>query len=158
MEWRHDVEAKDVVKSSEAELSEALVVQERELEMEGYIRGAELKAMQERRMLNSLLDSVIDSVISIDPRGTITRFNNAAEKQFGWSTKEVLENNVNIKEMMPMRFAQDHDDYLYNYLSTGIKKIIGTGRRAFGLNKDGSEFPIYVTVSEVIEDGYVIIC
>jgi PAS domain-containing protein len=51
--------------------------------MEGYIRGAELKAMQERRMLNSLLDSVIDSVISIDPLGTITRFNNAASIQFG---------------------------------------------------------------------------
>jgi PAS domain S-box-containing protein len=159
MEWRHDVETKDLNKASAAEMADALLVQERELEMEGHIRGSELKAMQERRMLNSLLDSVMDSVVSIDPRGTITRFNIAAEKQFGWSTQEVLENNVNIKEMMPMRYAQDHDDYLYNYLSTGIKKIIGSGRRAFGLNrKDGSEFPIYITVSEVIEDGYVIMC
>jgi PAS domain S-box-containing protein len=154
MEWRHDVEAKDLDKASEAEISEALVVQERELEMEGYIRGAELKAMQERRMLNSLLDSVVDSVITIDPRGTITRFNNAAEKQFGWASKEVLDNGINIKEMMPLRFAVDHDDYLFNYLSTGVKKIIGSGRRAFGLHKDGSEFPIYVTVSEVIVDGF----
>jgi signal transduction histidine kinase len=68
MEWRHDVEAKDLEKASDA------VVQESEIEMEGHIRGAEVKAMQERRMLNSLLDSVVDSVISIDPRGTITRF------------------------------------------------------------------------------------
>lgn len=74
MEWRHDVETKDLQKTSAAEIAEALVIQERELEMEGYIRGAELKAMQERRVLNSLLDSVVDSVISIDPRGTITRF------------------------------------------------------------------------------------
>jgi PAS domain S-box-containing protein len=154
MDWRHDVEAKDLEKASEAEISDALVVQERELEMEGYIRGAELKAMQERRMLNSLLETVVDSVISIDPTGKITRFNNAAEKQFGWSSKEVLEHNINIKEMMPMRYAVDHDDYLFNYLSTGVKKIIGSGRRAFGLRKDGSEFPIYITVSEVNIDGF----
>jgi PAS domain S-box-containing protein len=155
MEWRHDVETKDLNKASAAEITEALIVQERELEMEGYIRGAELKAMQERRMLNSLLDSVQDSVISTDPRGTISRFNNAAEKQFGWSRKEVLENNINIKEMMPMRFAVDHDDYLYNYLSTGNQKLVGKkGLKAFGLRRDDSEFPIYLTVGEVIDDGF----
>jgi PAS domain-containing protein len=92
MEWRHDVETKDLNETSEGEMAE-----EREMEMKGYIRGSELKAMQERRMLNSLLDSVQDSVISTDPRGTISRFNNAAEKQFGWSRKEVVENNINVK-------------------------------------------------------------
>jgi PAS domain S-box-containing protein len=159
MEWRHDVETKDLNKASEAEMAEALLVQERELEMEGYIRGSELKAMQERRMLNSLLDSVQDSVISTDPRGTISRFNNAAEKQFGWSRNEVVENNINIKEMMPMRFAVDHDDYIYNYLSTGIQKLVGKkGLKAFGLRRDGSEFPMYLTVGEVMDDGYVIMC
>jgi PAS domain S-box-containing protein len=122
--------------------------------MEGYIRGAELKAMQERRMLNSLLDSVDDSVVSTNPTGTITRFNIAAEKNFGWSRKEVLDNGINIKEMMPMRFAVDHDDYLYQYLTTGIKKLVGSGRKAFGLRKDNTEFPIYITVGEVIDDGF----
>lgn len=34
----------------------------------------------------------------------------AAEKQFGWSSEEVIENNINIKEMMPMRYAENHDD------------------------------------------------
>lgn len=106
-------------------------MQERELEMEGYIRGAELKAMQERRMLNYLLDTVIDGVVSIDPRGTIIM-----PLRSSWTSKEVLENRINIKEMMPMRYAADHDDFLYNYLSTGVKKIIGTGRRAFGLSRE----------------------
>ena len=154
MEWRHDVEMKDLTKASEAELSDLYLVQENELGMESLIRGTELNALQERRMLNSLLDSVVDSVISIDPRGTITRFNTAAVKNFGWSSAEVLENEVNIKEMMPMRFAQDHDDYLYNYHSTGIKRVIGSGRKAYGLRRDGTEFPIYLTVSEVIEEGF----
>lgn len=108
MEWRHDVEVKDLVKASEAEIAEALIVQERELEMEGYIRGAESRALQERRVLNSLLDSVVDGVISIDPRGFIKRFNFAAEKMFGYSAKEVLDKN--IKELMPVRFSREHDD------------------------------------------------
>jgi hypothetical protein len=79
MEWRHDVETKDLNKASEAEITEALVVQERELEMEGFIFGAELKAMQERRMLNSLLDSFQESIISTDPRGTLSRSDYASE-------------------------------------------------------------------------------
>lgn len=110
--------------------------------------------MQERRMLNSLLDSVDDSVISADPRGTITRFNIAAERQFGWTRKEVLENNINIKEMMPLRFAVDHEDYLFNYLSTGNKKIMKTGLKSYGLRRDGNEFPIYINVGEVMDDGF----
>jgi PAS domain S-box-containing protein len=130
------------------------MVQKRELEMEDLMRETELNALQERRMLNSLLDSVVDSVISIDPRGTINRFNNAAVKQFGWTSEEVLDNGINIKEMMPKRFAQDHDDYLYNYHSTGIKKVIGSGRQAYGLRRDGKEFPIYLTLSEVVEEGF----
>jgi hypothetical protein len=68
LEWKQDVEIKDSVKADEDQLSEALQVQERELAMEGHIRGAESKALQERRVLNSLLDSVVDGVISIDPR------------------------------------------------------------------------------------------
>ena len=76
--------------------------------MEGYIRGAETKALQERRVLNSLLDSVVDGVISIDPRGFIKRFNAAAEKMFGWSSKEIIDKN--IKDLMPQRFSAEHDD------------------------------------------------
>lgn len=108
MEWRHDVETKDLQKANDAEIAEALIVQERELEMEGYIRGAETKALQERRVLNSLLDTVVDGVISIDPRGFISRFNAAAEKMFGYSAKEVI--GLNIKKLMPVRFSREHDD------------------------------------------------
>jgi signal transduction histidine kinase len=74
LEWKQDVEIKDSIKADRDQLSDALQVQERELAMEGYIRGAESKALQERRVLNSLLDSVVDGVISIDPRGFIVKF------------------------------------------------------------------------------------
>jgi signal transduction histidine kinase len=74
LEWEQDVEIKDSVKADEDQLSDALQIQERELAMEDHIRGAESKALQERRVLNSLLDSVVDGVISIDPRGFIVKF------------------------------------------------------------------------------------
>jgi signal transduction histidine kinase len=74
LEWKQDVEIKDSIKADEDQLSDALQIQARELAMEGHIREAESKALQERRVLNSLLDSVVDGVISIDPRGFIVKF------------------------------------------------------------------------------------
>lgn len=65
---------------------------------------------------------------------------------------------------MPVRFSKNHDDcmllniinlpiVLYNYLSTGIKKVIGSGRDVTAMHRNGSEFPINLSISEVIEDG-----
>ncbi|KAJ3225330.1 hypothetical protein HK099_006975 [Clydaea vesicula] len=152
LEWQQDVDLKDLKKNDELEIQESIQIQERELEMEGHIRGAETKALLERKVLKSLLDSVADGVISIDPRGTIQRFNSSAEKMFGWSATQAI--NKNIKELMPPEFSINHDDYIYNYLTTGVKKVIGKVRQLKGLKKDGSIFPINVSVSEVVEDGF----
>jgi two-component system sensor kinase FixL len=57
---------------------------------------------------------------------------------------------------MPHRYSVDHDNYLYNYLSTGIKRVMGSGRDVTGMKRDGSEFPLNLSISEVIEDGYAI--
>ncbi len=54
---------------------------------------------------------------------------------------------------MPENYSVEHDSYLTNYLTTGIKKVIGGSRRAFGLRKDKSTFPVLLSVSEVKEDG-----
>lgn len=108
LEWKQDVEVKDAKKADADHIAEALAIQERELAMDAHIRGAETKALQERRVLNSLLDSVVDGVISIDPRGFIRKFNISAEKQFGVTATEII--GKNIKELMPTRFSVNHDD------------------------------------------------
>lgn len=152
LQWKQDVESKDFQKDNDTEIAEALAVQEHELELDSQIRGAETRALQERRVLNTLLDTIIDGVISISPTGVIMRFNSSAEKMFGYPSSEII--GKNIKQLMPAAYARNHDQYLYNYLSTGIKKVIGTGRAVTGTKKDGTDFPIQLSISEVIEEGF----
>jgi PAS domain S-box-containing protein len=69
----------------------------------------------------------------------------------GYKASEVI--GINIYNLMPERFSRDHHIYLTNYLTTGIKKVIGSGgRRVFGLRKDGTEFPLHLTISELKDD------
>ncbi|KAJ3128432.1 hypothetical protein HK098_004509 [Nowakowskiella sp. JEL0407] len=140
------------VKDSQArEIADMVAAQEREIQMEAVVHDAEMKMLLERRLLNAVLNTVVDAIITIDPVGTIKRFNHAAELMFGYSASEVIEQN--IRDLMPERFSVNHDTYLKNYLTTGVKKVIGSGRRAYGLRKDRSTFPIHLSISEVKDDS-----
>jgi signal transduction histidine kinase len=74
LEWNQSSELKDMQHGHNEEINEANFIYLRELEMESQVRGVETKALQERKVLNSLLDTVVDGVISIDPLGEIKRF------------------------------------------------------------------------------------
>ncbi len=104
----------------------------------------------------SIVDNVLDGLITIDTLGTVQSFNPAAEHIFGYSANEVIGNNV--KMLMPAPYQREHDGYLYNYLSTDVNKIIGIGREVKGLRKDGSIFPLDLAVSELnLDDRRVFI-
>ncbi|HEY3966386.1 MAG TPA: PAS domain S-box protein [Planctomycetaceae bacterium] len=94
----------------------------------------------------AILNAAVDAIITIDERGAIESTNPATERLFGYSSAELIGQNVKI--LMPPPFRNEHDGYLLNYLTTGQKKIIGIGREVVGRRKDGSTFPMHLAVSE----------
>ncbi|RKP17683.1 hypothetical protein ROZALSC1DRAFT_30547 [Rozella allomycis CSF55] len=143
---------KTVRSNHRKEIEEIIAMQEREKQSNLIIRESEKKMHVERRILSSVLNTVLDGIVSIGKNGIILRFNQAAENMFGYSAKEVV--GENIKMLMPERFATNHDTYLSNYLNTGIKKVIGIGRTVTGRKKNGDEFPISLSVTEVLEEDF----
>jgi two-component system sensor kinase FixL len=97
--------------------------------------------------LQSILDTVPDAMIVIDEQGLIQSFSLAAERLFGWTPAEVR--GENIKMLMPQPYAAQHDGYLARYRTTGERRIIGIGRVVVGRRKDGSDFPMELSVGEM---------
>lgn len=116
----------------------------------GIIRDiTELQEAQQR--LAAVLDNTVDGLITIDENGCIEHYNKACEAIFGFNAREAVGQNVKI--LMPEPYHSEHDGYLKNYHSTGSKKIIGSGREVVGLRKNGSTFPLDLSVSEVNVQG-----
>ena len=109
-------------------------------------KRAEEELRQAEERMRSVVDHVIDGIITIDEHGKVASFNPAAEKLFGFDSFEVLGRNV--KMLMPEPYHGQHDGYISNYLNTGHAKIIGIGREVVGKRKDGSTFPMELAVSE----------
>ena len=101
--------------------------------------------------LQTVLNNVVDGIVTIDTKGTVQSFNPAAEGIFGYTADEVLGNN--IKMLIPPPYQAEHDGYLESYQKTGKAHIIGIGREVEGMRKDGTIFPVDLAVSEMQIDG-----
>ena len=101
--------------------------------------------------LAAIFQSAVDAIISIDELGSIESVNPATEKLFGYEAAELI--GQNIKILMPEPYRGEHDNYMRQYRHTGKPKIIGIGREVTGQRKDGSTFPLHISVSEYEIDG-----
>ena len=101
--------------------------------------------------LRSILATVPESMIVIDELGVIASFSTAAEKLFGYSAGDVHGKNVSM--LMPSPDREAHDGYLSHYLRTGERRIIGYGRVVSGRRKDGTVFPMELSVGEAVANG-----
>ena len=97
--------------------------------------------------LRSILQTVPDAMIIIDERGRIESLSTTAERLFGYDADEAT--GCNISLLMPSPYREQHDAYMGRYLSTGERRIIGIGRIVVGQRKDGTTFPMHLTVGEL---------
>lgn len=103
------------------------------------------------QVLAAIVASAVDAIVVIDAHGRIEMFNPAAERLFGYRESEVL--GCNVSMLMPPPYRDEHDGYLGRYLDTGEAKIIGIGRDVQGVRRDGTVFPLHLSVGEMSIDG-----
>jgi len=96
-------------------------------------------------------ETMVDGLIVIDATGIIRYLNHACEALFGYDVEEALGQNVRI--LMPAPVAAEHDGYITRHRETKVKRIIGIGRELTGQRKDGSQFPMYLSVGEGTING-----
>jgi two-component system sensor kinase FixL len=110
------------------------------------LKEAELRVRERELRLGSILDTISDGIVVIDEAGLIQLFSPAAERLFGHRRDEAVGRNIAM--MMPSPNHEEHDAYLARYLATGERRIIGIGRVVVGRRKDGSDFPMELSVGE----------
>jgi len=117
----------------------------REINVELKHRYQELEHNQ--ALTDAILQTAPDGIITINSDGVIEKLNSSAERLFGYGPGEL--NGMNVTVFMPEPHRSRHHEYIRDYLSTGIKHIIGIGREVEALKKDGTRIPLYLSVGEV---------
>lgn len=102
--------------------------------------------------LRSIMDTAVDAIITTNERGIIESANPAIEPIFGYAPEELVGNSLNM--LMPEHHRGHHDRYMQNYLSTGIPKVIGRKLETQGQRRDGTVFPLEVTITDTEFNGH----
>jgi diguanylate cyclase (GGDEF)-like protein/PAS domain S-box-containing protein len=121
------------------------------LEMALYKYTTESRLKESTQNNQTILDNMVDGVITINEFGEIDSFNNAACRIFGYTQAQVLGRNVSV--LMPEPHHSHHDGYLQHYRKTGEARMMGTPRDEEGRRQDGSIFPMALSVSGVTRRG-----
>lgn len=106
---------------------------------------------QTQAQLKTIVETAIEGVVTIDHKGLITSFNPAAEKMFGYAAYEIINKNVSL--LTPSSTREHHDQYISDYLETGISDVVGVRRELKACHRDGTIFPIELSVTDLPQFG-----
>lgn len=99
---------------------------------------------EDSAVLHAIMEAAVDAMIVSDQAGNILRVNTAAAKLFQYQAEDLVSQSVNI--LMPEALAALHDGFMSHHIDTGEKRIIGLGRDVEGLRRDGTVFPLHLSV------------
>lgn len=143
VEWFHSD-----IKSPEGRVTGILCIGRDVTELQ---RAREALVASEKRS-SAVLETAVNAIITMSDQRIIETVNSATERIFGYTREEMV--GQNIRMLMPQPYRDKHDGYVQSYLKTGVKKIIGIGREAVGQRKDGTVFPMDLSVGEaLLPDG-----
>ncbi|MFY9696927.1 MAG: CheR family methyltransferase [Rhodoplanes sp.] len=112
--------------------------------IENALRASEIR-------LSTIIETAVDAIITVDEKGIVQSFNPSAEKIFGYRSDEMIGKNVAMLMPEPIRSAHDGD--IASYLTTGVGKVINTGREVEGCHKDRSRIALDLALTEWSLEG-----
>lgn len=114
---------------------------------------AQTRLARSEARLRGILDSAMDAIITTDAGQRIILFNNAAETMFGWSRDEAI--GMELGRLIPERYRGTHGDHVRQFGTTGTvsRRMGGALRVVTGLRRNGDEFPIDASISQIDESG-----
>jgi PAS domain S-box-containing protein len=105
---------------------------------------ARLLAADTAETLRAIIETAGDAIVTANADGKIMSWNPAAERIFGYSQEEAIGEPITL--IIPERFHAPHHEGIARVVATGKTKIVGSTVEVVGLRKDGSEFPVELTL------------
>ncbi|MDI3326539.1 EAL domain-containing protein [Pontibacterium granulatum] len=115
------------------------------------VLNASISQSQPESVLTALLEAAVDAIVIIDSNGIIQSVSDSALTLFGYAREEMEGENVCL--LMPMPHRAQHNSYIKHHLLTGEKKVLGKGREVEGMRKDGTAFPMRLSLGRSDADG-----
>jgi len=109
-----------------------------------YIKLREEESKQEGRF-EALFEYATNGILMTNKNGVIIMANPAVEILFGYNSGEMKD--LVVEDLIPVRFARNHESHRKNYIQASVPRNMGSGLNLQGLKKDGSEFPVEVSLS-----------
>jgi PAS domain S-box-containing protein len=102
-------------------------------------------ALLSNEAFREIFQSMSEGIIMVDPRGVIVAANPVAEQLFGYTTNELT--GVSLEDLLPTRYRAGHANFRHAFNSNPFPRRMGAGRDLMALRKDGTEFPVEISLS-----------
>jgi len=116
---------------------------DRDITVRKHFQDALIESEKRTRLI---IESSLSAIVIMDSYGLITDWNHQAEKMFGWSRNEAIDQRLEDL-IIPLRFRNAHRQGLQHFLNTGIGPLLNQLIEHVAIRKDGSEFPVELSIA-----------